>query len=32
MLEGEAALAQAVLFDTEGRIGRSLQSLYVARR
>ena len=32
MLEGETALAQAVLFDTEGRIGRSLQSLYVARR
>ena len=32
MLDGEAALAQAVLFDTEGRIGRSLQSLYVARR
>ena len=24
MLEGETALAQAVLFDTEGRIGRSL--------
>jgi hypothetical protein len=32
MLEGEAALAEAVLFDTEGRVGRSLQSLYVARR
>jgi hypothetical protein len=32
MLEGESALAQAVLFDTEGRIGRSLQTLYVARR
>lgn len=31
MVEGESALAQAVLFDTEGRIGRSLQSLYVAR-
>ncbi len=30
--EGESALAQAELFDTEGRIGRSLQSLYVARR
>lgn len=28
--EGETALAQAVLFDTEGRVGRSLQSLYVA--
>jgi hypothetical protein len=28
--EGESALAQAVLFDTEGRIGRSLQSLYIA--
>ena len=27
MLEGEAALAEAVLFDTEGRVGRSLQSL-----
>lgn len=27
---GESALAQAVLFDTAGRIGRSLQSLYVA--
>ena len=31
IIEGESALAQAVLFDTEGRIGRSLQSLYVAR-
>jgi len=30
IIEGETALAQAVLFDTEGRIGRSLQSLYVA--
>ncbi|HEX3617112.1 MAG TPA: thioesterase family protein [Solirubrobacteraceae bacterium] len=29
--EGESALAEATLFDTEGRIGRSLQSLYVAR-
>ena len=29
--EGETALAQAVLFDAQGRIGRSLQSLYVAR-
>lgn len=28
--EHEGALAQAVLFDGEGRIGRSLQSLYVA--
>ena len=32
MLEGGAAIAQAVLFDTEGRVGRSLQSLYVAAR
>jgi hypothetical protein len=32
MLEGESAVAQAVLFDTGGRVGRSLQSLYVARR
>ena len=31
IVEGESALAQAVIFDTEGRIGRSLQSLYVAR-
>ena len=31
IIEGETALAQAVLFDTEGRVGRSLQSLYVAR-
>jgi hypothetical protein len=30
IIEGEAALAQATLFDTEGRVGRSLQSLYVA--
>ncbi len=30
MTEGDGALAQAALFDTEGRIGRSLQSLYVA--
>ena len=30
IVEGESALAQAALFDTEGRIGRSLQSLYVA--
>ncbi len=29
IIEGETALAQAVLFDTEGRIGRSLQSLYI---
>ena len=28
--QGESALAQAVVFDTTGRIGRSLQSLYVA--
>lgn len=31
IIEGESALAQATLFDTEGRIGRSLQSLYVGR-
>lgn len=31
IIEGETALAQAVLFDGGGRIGRSLQSLYVAR-
>jgi Thioesterase-like superfamily len=31
IIEGETALAQAVIFDTEGRIGRSLQSLYIAR-
>ena len=31
IIEGETALAQAVIFDTEGQIGRSLQSLYVAR-
>lgn len=31
IIEGESALAQAVLFDTRGRVGRSLQSLYVAR-
>jgi hypothetical protein len=30
IVEGETALAQAVLFDEDGRIGRSLQSLYVA--
>lgn len=30
IVAGESALAQAVLFDTDGRIGRSLQSLYVA--
>jgi hypothetical protein len=32
IVEGEAALAQAALFDTEGRVGRSLQSLYIAPR
>ncbi len=32
MIEGSAAVAQAVIFDAEGRVGRSLQSLYVARR
>jgi hypothetical protein len=31
IIEGETALAQATLFDTEGRIGHSLPSLYVAR-
>ena len=31
IIEGESALAQATLFDAEGRVGRSLQSLYVAR-
>jgi hypothetical protein len=31
IIEGETGLAQATLFDGEGRIGRSLQSLYVAR-
>lgn len=30
MNEGASALAQATLFDTEGGIGRSLQSLYIA--
>ena len=30
IVEDETALAQAVIFDTEGRIGRSLQSLYIA--
>lgn len=30
IIEGETALAQATIFDTTGRIGRSLQSLYVA--
>lgn len=30
--EGGSALAQASIFDTQGRIGRSLQSLYVAPR
>ncbi len=31
IIEGETALAQATIFDVEGRIGHSLQSLYVAR-
>jgi hypothetical protein len=31
-VEGGAGVAQAVLFDERGRIGRSLQSLYVAER
>jgi hypothetical protein len=30
IIDGETALAQAVIFDTEGQIGRSLQSLYIA--
>jgi hypothetical protein len=32
VVEGGVGLAQAVLYDEEGRVGRSLQSLYVARR
>jgi hypothetical protein len=31
IIEAESGLAQAVIFDTGGRIGRCLQSLYVAR-
>lgn len=31
VIEGGVGLAQAVLFDQHGRVGRSLQSLYVAR-
>jgi hypothetical protein len=31
VVEGGIGLSQAVLFDTRGRVGRSLQSLYVAR-
>ena len=31
-VENGGGLAQAVLYDAEGRVGRSLQSLYVARR
>ena len=30
--EGGGAVSEAVLYDTGGRVGRSLQSLYVARR
>jgi len=32
VVENGIGLAQAVLYDAEGRVGRSLQSLYVARR
>ena len=32
VVEGGIGLAQAVLYDEHGRVGRSLQSLYVARR
>lgn len=32
VVESGIGLAQAVLYDAEGRVGRSLQSLYVARR
>jgi len=32
VLEGGVGLAQAVLYDEQGRVGRSLQSLYVAER
>jgi hypothetical protein len=30
--DGGAGFSEAVLYDTQGRVGRSLQSLYVARR
>jgi hypothetical protein len=29
---GGAGFSEAVLYDSQGRVGRSLQSLYVARR
>jgi hypothetical protein len=32
VVENGVGVAQAVLYDTAGRVGRSLQSLYVARR
>jgi hypothetical protein len=32
VVENGVGVAQAVLYDSEGRVGRSLQSLYVARR
>ncbi|WP_249009567.1 thioesterase family protein [Conexibacter sp. DBS9H8] len=32
VIEGGAGISQAVLYDESGRIGRSLQSLYVAER
>jgi hypothetical protein len=32
VVAGGVGVAQAVLYDAEGRVGRSLQSLYVARR
>jgi len=32
VVENGVGLAQAVLYDEQGRVGRSLQSLYVARR
>jgi hypothetical protein len=32
VVENGVGLAEAVLYDAEGRVGRSLQSLYVARR
>jgi hypothetical protein len=32
VIEGGVGLSQAVLFDERGRVGRSLQSLYVSRR
>jgi hypothetical protein len=32
IVEGGVGVAQAVLYDADGRVGRSLQSLYVAKR